>query len=122
MAPSFSEVGEMEMARKTTETTGGPELPTPPEVVKRQAEMLEQLIERNIEMVDFLRARLEKDRKLVTEITEADRPTEVMAKLAAFWQQAWSDYAAEVAQATAKNIEFLSRVRASSAEGGDGRS
>lgn len=62
---------------------------------RMQHTLFDAWLRQNIEAVDFLKARLERDRKMASEIARVEDPAEAMAAWSKFWQTALADYADE---------------------------
>jgi hypothetical protein len=60
-----------------------------------QGTMFDAWMRQSIEMMDFLKARFERDRKLAAEIAKVGDPSEAVALWTRFWQKAAEDYADE---------------------------
>jgi hypothetical protein len=64
-------------------------------LVKAQARMMDSILRQNIETLDFVKTRFEKDRAMVAELAEAKDSTEAMKQLQEFWNRSVKDYADE---------------------------
>ena len=64
-------------------------------MIRPQARMVEALLKQNIEALDFLRARFEKDRDLMDRLATAEDPSALMGLWTEFWQRMMSDYSSE---------------------------
>lgn len=64
-------------------------------LIRPQAQMMEALLRQNIEVLDFLRNRVERDRAMVARLAAATESGEVMSLWAEFWQRSLADYGAE---------------------------
>lgn len=64
-------------------------------VLRAQARMMDAVLKQNIEALEFLRQRFEKDRAMIAELAEAKDSAEAGMALTQFWQKAFSDYSAE---------------------------
>ena len=64
-------------------------------IVKAQARMLDSIMRQNIETLDFMKARFEKDRAMVAELADAKDPTDAMKRMQEFWHRSARDYADE---------------------------
>ena len=78
--------------------------------VRAQARMMDAILKQNIEVLDFLKQRYEKDRALFTSLAKAEKPNDVMELWSGFWSNAMSDYSNEagklgaLAAATAEQV------------------
>lgn len=64
-------------------------------IVKAQARMMDSIMRQNIEALDFMKARFEKDRAMMAELAEAHDPAEAMKRMQEFWNRSVKDYADE---------------------------
>ena len=64
-------------------------------LTRMQSTAFDAVMRQNIEMLDFLKARFERDRRLAGEIAKAEDATEAMALWQSFWQKAVEDYGGE---------------------------
>lgn len=64
-------------------------------VMRAQAKMVDALLRQNIETLDFLKTRYEKDRAMLAALTEAKDPSTMMEVWTGFWSNAASDYTNE---------------------------
>lgn len=64
-------------------------------MARMQGHVLDAVMKQNIEVLDFLKARFERDRKLVGEMSAVGDPAEASKLWADFWQKAARDYASE---------------------------
>lgn len=64
-------------------------------VVRAQARMMDALLRQNIETLDFLKTRYEKDRQMLSDLSKATDATAMMTVWSAFWSRAMSDYTNE---------------------------
>ncbi|MCB2110501.1 MAG: phasin family protein [Defluviimonas sp.] len=60
-----------------------------------QAKAMDAVLRQNIELLDFLKTRYEKDRALLAQFADADTPGEMMTLWSSFWSRAMTDYANE---------------------------
>lgn len=60
-----------------------------------QGKMADAALRQNIETLDFLKARFEKDRELLTELAQSKEPSAAMSIWSEFWQGAMADYSSE---------------------------
>lgn len=86
-------------------------------VIKPQAQMMEAMFKQNIELLDFLRARFERDRAMVAKLAHASETGDVMTLWAEFWQKTLADYSTETSKLAASASELAEQaVRSASAE------
>ena len=64
-------------------------------MVRPQAQMMEAMLKQQIEVLDFLRARCERDRAMVAKLTTATEGNEVMSLWTEFMQRMMADYTTE---------------------------
>ncbi len=64
-------------------------------ILRAQARMMDSILKQNIEVLDFLRTRFEKDRAIFNDFAANDDPARAMELLQAFWNRSLSDYADE---------------------------
>ena len=64
-------------------------------MLRAQVRMVDAVLKQNIEALEFLRQRFEKDRAMIAQLAEAKDSTAAGAVLTDFWQRAFSDYSAE---------------------------
>ncbi len=64
-------------------------------VVRAQARMMDAVLRQNIETLDFLKTRYEKDRQMLADLAKATDPASMMTVLSSFWSRAMSDYTNE---------------------------
>ena len=84
---------------------------------KPQAQMMEAMFRQNIEMLDFLRARFERDRALVAKMAAASESGDVMTLWAEFWQKTLADYSSETSKLASTATELAEQaVRSATAE------
>lgn len=86
------------MTRKTTDMAGllaGVPAPDWAAMLQPQTRMAEAMLHHNIEMLDFVRARLERDREFLGVVSKAGTPAEAMGLWQGFWQKMIADYASE---------------------------
>ena len=95
MSPQIDEVAQQMTGFMTT-------------VVKMQGHMFDALMKQNIEMLDFVRTRFERDRALVAKIAATEDPVESQRLLGEFWQKAVSDYTDESGKMTGMVAELTS--------------
>jgi hypothetical protein len=63
-----------------------------------QLHMAEKLIAQNIEMLDFLKARFERDREMLGKLAEQSDPMKAMNLWGEFWQRTMTDYSTQMAK------------------------
>ncbi|MBN2741250.1 MAG: phasin family protein [Rhodobacteraceae bacterium] len=63
-----------------------------------QLHMAEKLIAQNIEMLDFLKARFERDREMLGKLAEQSDPMKAMNLWGEFWQRTMTDYSTQIAK------------------------
>ncbi|AWB47532.1 hypothetical protein HYN69_02535 [Gemmobacter aquarius] len=79
-------------------------------VMQAQVRMMDAVLRQNIEALDFLKTRFEKDRAMLGELAVAQDATAAGAVLTSFWQRLASDYMQEAGrlgslmQATAQEM------------------
>ena len=73
--------------------------------MKPQARMAESLLKHNIEMLEFLKARFERDREMLDELADAGSAAEAMAMWQGFWQKMLTDYSVETNMLAASGHE-----------------
>jgi len=111
----------MPSSKKTTEIFGGMPMPSMDAwsmFVKPQAKMAEALINQNIEALEFLKERFEKDRAMLETLSEAATPTEAMSLWQGFWQRMLTDYSTETNKLAASVSAIAEQaIRSASEEG-----
>ncbi|MCB2115423.1 MAG: phasin family protein [Rhodobacteraceae bacterium] len=84
--------------------------------VRAQARMMDAVLKQNIEVLDFLKQRYEKDRALFSSLATIENPNDIMTVWSGFWQKAMSDYSNEAgklgALAAATTEQMLSSAGA----------
>lgn len=110
--------------KKTTPMSGMPAFPNLPSVdgwamfFKPQARMAEAMIKQNIEMLEFLKARFERDRLMLEDLANAKDQTAAMGLWQDFWQRMLSDYSVETNKLAASATEIAEQaIRTASEEG-----
>lgn len=79
-------------------------------VMQAQVRMMDAVLKQNIEALDFLKTRFEKDRAMLGELAQAQDAAAAGAVLTSFWQRLASDYMQEAGrlgslmQATAQEM------------------
>lgn len=64
-------------------------------MMRTQAKMMDTVLKQNIEALDFVRGRYERDRELFAALSEARTPTDALAVWNVFWSKAVKDYSNE---------------------------
>lgn len=64
-------------------------------MLRAQVRMMDAVLKQNIEALEFLRQRFEKDRAMIAQLAEAKDSAAAGSVLTDFWQKAFSDYSAE---------------------------
>jgi hypothetical protein len=64
-------------------------------IMRAQARMMDQVLKQNIETLDFLRQRFEKDRETFNRLAESGDPAKAMDVMQEFWNRSVKDYADE---------------------------
>lgn len=83
-----------------------------------QLKMMEALIAQNIEMLDFLKTRFERDQDMVGKLADEADPLKAMSLWGEFWQRAASDYATEMSKLATSMTGIAERaVRTATEEG-----
>ncbi|WP_343079429.1 phasin family protein [Ostreiculturibacter nitratireducens] len=77
-------------------------------MAKMQGHMFDALMRQNIEMLDFMKERFERDRKLMSQLASTEDPTEASKLWAEFWQKAAKDYSEETSKMTGMLAEVTS--------------
>ncbi|MBW0157208.1 phasin family protein [Sedimentimonas flavescens] len=86
--------------------------------LRPQARMAEALLKQNIETLDFLKTRFERDRSMLADLADAKDPNEAMALWTTFWQRMLSDYSTETNKLAASVTEIAEQaVRTATEEG-----
>jgi hypothetical protein len=60
-------------------------------MLRAQARMMDSILKQNIEVLDFLRTRFEKDRAIFNDLAANHDPARAMELLQAFWNRSLSD-------------------------------
>ena len=88
------------MATKTSKTslfTGDPahlgDMMT--SILRAQAHMMDSILKQNIETLDFLKARFEKDRVIFNQLAASTDPAQAMELVHSFWNRSVKDYTDE---------------------------
>ena len=108
-------------SKKMTEMFGAMQMPSMDGwsmFFKPQAKMAEAMINQNIEMLEFLKTRFEKDRAMLETLSDAATPVEAMTLWQGFWQKMLTDYSAETNKlATSVSAIAEQAIRSASEEG-----
>lgn len=62
------------------------------DLVRAQARLMDAILSQNIETLDFLKSRYEKDRQLLADLSLASDPNAMLTMLSTFWAGAVTDY------------------------------
>lgn len=95
-------------------------------VFRAQARMMDAVLRQNIETLNFLKSRYEKDRQMLADLAQSRDATAMMTVLSAFWSRAMSDYTNEAgtlssfAAATTEQIIEGVKDEAKALSGGGG--
>lgn len=79
-------------------------------IMRAQARMMDSVLKQNIEALDFMKARFEKDREIFNRLAATDDPARAMALMQDFWTRSVKDYTDEagklgaLAAATAEQV------------------
>ena len=100
------------MATKTSKTslfTGDPahlgDMMT--SILRAQAHMMDSILKQNIETLDFLKARFEKDRVIFNQLAASTDPAQAMELVHSFWNRSVKDYTDEAGKLAAVTAEQL---------------
>lgn len=86
-------------------------------LIRPQAQMMEALLRQNIELLDFLRTRFERDRVMVAHLASATEAGDVMSLWAEFMQRSLADYGSETHKLAASVTDIAQQaVRSASDE------
>lgn len=85
-------------------------------VLRAQARMIDALLKQNIETLDFLRLRFEKDRAMIAHLAEAKDSAAAGMVMANFWQKTLSDYSAEAGRLGALMTATVTQMQEGLAE------
>ena len=86
--------------------------------MRPQARMAEALLKQNIETLDFLKTRFERDRAMLADLAQIDDPAKAMDLWSSFWQRMMSDYSTETTKLAASVTEIAEQaVRTATEEG-----
>jgi len=64
-------------------------------IMQAQIRMMDSVLRQNIEALDFVKQRFEKDRAMMAQLAEVKDPAEAMKVMESFWSSSVSDYADE---------------------------
>jgi hypothetical protein len=62
---------------------------------RAQSKMMDTMLRQNIEVLEFLKLRYEKDREMLAQIAGLDDPSAAKTVLTSFWSEALADYTQE---------------------------
>ncbi|MFD2175300.1 hypothetical protein [Rhodobacter lacus] len=83
-----------------------------------QARMAEAMLGQNIEMLDFLKARFERDKLMLADLAKVDDPAEAMRIWQDFWGRLFTDYSVETTKLAAHAGEIAETALRSATEEG----
>jgi hypothetical protein len=63
-------------------------------ILRAQARMMDSILKQNIEVLDFLRTRFEKDRAIFNDLADNTDPARAIELMHSFWNRSLSDYTA----------------------------
>lgn len=87
------------------------------QIVTPHLHMADALIARNIEMLDFLKARFERDREMIGKLADERDPMKAMSLWGEFWQCTMTDYSTQMTKlATSASGLAEQAVRAATEE------
>ncbi len=75
-----------------------------------QGKMVDCMLRQNVEMLEFLKNRVEKDRALFAELGKNKDPSTALQQWSDFWQKAMTDYSNESGKLTATVAETVETV------------
>ncbi|MBZ4022980.1 hypothetical protein CKO11_10970 [Rhodobacter sp. TJ_12] len=81
-----------------------------------QARMAEAMLGQNIEMLDFLKARFERDKAMLGELARAKDPMEAAKLWQDFWSRMFTDYSVETTKLAAHAGEIAETALRSATE------
>jgi len=64
-------------------------------MAKAQGQVMDAMMKQNIEVLTFVKERMEKDREMVAQLAAAKDPAEAAEIWSGFWQRAMADYGDE---------------------------
>lgn len=64
-------------------------------ILRAQAHMMDSILKQNIEVLDFLKARFEKDREIFNQLAASSDPAQAMELVHSFWTRSVKDYTDE---------------------------
>lgn len=70
-------------------------------MMRAQATMMDSLLKQNIEVLDFLKGRYEKDRAMLSALTKVENPNDALSIWSGFWSNTMSDYTNEAGKLSA---------------------
>ncbi|SOC14217.1 phasin protein [Rhodobacter sp. JA431] len=83
-----------------------------------QARMAEAMIGQNIEMLDFIKTRFERDKAMLGELAEASDPIEAAKLWQDFWSRLFTDYSVETTKLASHAGEIAETALRSATEEG----
>ncbi|KEO51705.1 phasin family protein [Thioclava pacifica] len=84
-----------------------------------QLKMMEAVISQNIEVLDFLKSRFERDQEMVGKLADEADPLKAMSLWGEFWQRTASDYATEMSKLATSMTSIAERAVRSATEEGE---
>lgn len=85
-------------------------------LIRPQAQFMEAMLRQNIEVLDFLRTRLERDRSMVAHLAQATEAGEVLSLWSEFLQRGMADYGTETNKLAAATSEIAQQAVRSATE------
>lgn len=86
--------------------------------LRPQVQLAEAMLKQNIETLDFLKTRFERDRLMLAKLAQTQDPAQAMELWTGFWQAMLSDYAGETNKLAASVTEIAEQaVRTATEEG-----
>ena len=76
-----------------------------------QGRMLSACLKFNLEYLDFLKRRVEKDIALVQEMSAKEDPSEMLSACADFWRKAYADYSDEMGKFAGMSSSLLDEAK-----------
>ncbi|MFT3689175.1 phasin family protein [Paenirhodobacter sp.] len=86
-------------------------------LVKPQARVAEAMLRHNIETLEFLKARCERDRDFLAALGRAESPTDAIGLWQGFWQKMLADYASETDKLAASAATLAQETIRSATDG-----
>ncbi|PWE50524.1 hypothetical protein DEM26_06285 [Thioclava sp. NG1] len=96
-----------------------PDMGSVSSVMAPQLKMMESMIAQNIELLEFLKARFERDQEMVNQLSETADPMRAMTLWGEFWQRTASDYTAEMTKLATSMTGIAERAVRSATEEGE---